>query len=109
MSKIYKSVFTAQLHTVSLALKFQCVVSVTWRRGKSRVIQEIRLQKSRKKDKFKRESLPLINLLNSNATCPSIPLQRNSKRRKYSLFNTDSIYHFDFQLERQQTGRISDV
>ena len=33
MSKIYKAVFTAQVHTVSLALKFPCVVSVTWRRG----------------------------------------------------------------------------
>ena len=35
MTKIYKAVFTAQIHTVSLALKFPCVVSVTWRRGSS--------------------------------------------------------------------------
>ncbi len=33
MSKIYKSVFTAVVHSVTLALKFPCVVSVTWRRG----------------------------------------------------------------------------
>ena len=31
--KLYKFVFTAQVHTVSLALKFPCVVSVTWKRG----------------------------------------------------------------------------
>jgi len=31
--KIYKFCFNAFLHSVSLALKFPCVVSVTWKRG----------------------------------------------------------------------------
>lgn len=31
--KHYKFVFTAYIKTVTLALKFPCVVSVTWRRG----------------------------------------------------------------------------
>jgi hypothetical protein len=32
--KIYKFVFTALVKTVALALKFPCVVSVIWKRGK---------------------------------------------------------------------------
>jgi hypothetical protein len=47
MSKIYKSVFTVVVHTVSLALKFPCVVSVTWRRGMSVVIEVKRFRRLR--------------------------------------------------------------
>lgn len=31
--KIYKFIFTAHIKTVSLALKFPCVVSIIWKRG----------------------------------------------------------------------------
>jgi hypothetical protein len=31
--KIYKFIFNAHVKTVSLALKFPCVVSIIWKRG----------------------------------------------------------------------------
>jgi hypothetical protein len=32
-TKVFKFVFTANVQSVSLALKFPCVVSVMWKRG----------------------------------------------------------------------------
>jgi hypothetical protein len=40
--RIYKFVFNALVQTVTLALKFPCVVAVSWRRGTPLITQAIR-------------------------------------------------------------------
>ncbi len=96
MQKIYKVLFTAHIQTVTLALKFPCVVSITWRRGTSLIIQARKFQKSNKDDKSKKELSLSTKLYNYSAIWQSIPKQASSNRKKYCLIYTDTLYSVNF-------------